>query len=262
MDSVPIIISFITNILICFGIPLGYLLYVIKKRKNVKPFFIGSLVFLISQILLRIPLITYVLPKLDWYLSISVFNPILYSIFLGLTAGIFEEVGRYIGIKLGLKNQRTWEDGISFGMGHGGLEAMLITGIVNLQYLIWLLAYSKGTLDSIMISSKAQQLKAFFDTITTTGVLAAGFERIGAIIIHIGLTLIVLYGVKNRKKLCLPLAILIHGFIDTSIGVVQALRLNLMVFQGVFIISIIGLLGYIIISKKSFGEMYKNEENL
>lgn len=258
MDTVPIIISFIINILICFGIPLGYLLYAIKKRKNLRPFFIGSVVFFISQILLRIPLITYVLPKMDWYLSISVFNPILYSIFLGLTAGIFEEVGRLIGIKLGLKNQESWENGIAFGIGHGGLEAMLITGVVNVQYLILFLAYSRGTL----ISSKAQQLKALFDTITTMGVLAAGFERIGAIIIHIGLTLIVLYGVKNRKKLYLPLAIFIHGFIDASIGVVQALRLNFMVFQGIFLLSIIGLLGYIMISKKSFGEMYKNEKNL
>lgn len=65
MDSVPIIISFTINILICFGIPFGYLLYAIKKRKNLKPFFIGALVFFISQILLRIPLITYVLPKFD-----------------------------------------------------------------------------------------------------------------------------------------------------------------------------------------------------
>lgn len=262
MKHLSIIICFIINLLICFGVPIGYLIYAIKKRKGVKAFFIGALVFFISQILLRIPLISYVLPKLDWYLSMSVFNPILYSLFLGLTAGVFEEVGRYIGIKLGLKKHRSWEDGIAFGIGHGGIEAMLITGIANLQYLIYLIAYSNGTLDSMGLGNKADGLKTLFDTLTSMGVLAAGFERIGAIIVHTGLTLIVLYGINKRKLLYLPLAILIHGFIDASIGIVQAIGLNPIVFQGIFLLSIIGLLTYIVVSKKNFKEMCKNEKNI
>lgn len=40
-------------------------------------------------------------------------------------------------------------------------------------------------------------------------------ERLLAMLIHIGLTVIVYYGVVNAKKLCLPAAILLHMLADT-----------------------------------------------
>ena len=40
-------------------------------------------------------------------------------------------------------------------------------------------------------------------------------ERLFAMLLHIGLTVIVFYGVVNRNKLCLPLAILLHMLMDT-----------------------------------------------
>ena len=36
---------------------------------------------------------------MDWYIEISIVSPIIIMIFLGLTAGIFEEIGRYLGFK-------------------------------------------------------------------------------------------------------------------------------------------------------------------
>ena len=40
-------------------------------------------------------------------------------------------------------------------------------------------------------------------------------ERVLAMLIHIGLTVIVYYGVVNGKKIFLPLAILLHMLMDT-----------------------------------------------
>ena len=40
-------------------------------------------------------------------------------------------------------------------------------------------------------------------------------ERLPAMSLHIGLTVIVCYGVINGKKICLPLAILLHMLMDT-----------------------------------------------
>ena len=39
-------------------------------------------------------------------------------------------------------------------------------------------------------------------------------ERLFAMLLHIGLTIIVFYGVINAKKSCLPLAILLHMLMD------------------------------------------------
>ena len=40
-------------------------------------------------------------------------------------------------------------------------------------------------------------------------------ERLFAMLLHIGLTVIVYYGVCNAKKACLPAAILLHMLMDT-----------------------------------------------
>ncbi|MEG1408420.1 MAG: YhfC family glutamic-type intramembrane protease, partial [Terrisporobacter sp.] len=100
------------SLLISFVTPIAMLIYCIcKRRKMLKPFIIGVLVFFISQIVLRLPLLSFVLPNQIWYMKLSL-NPYLLSIFLGLTAGIFEEVGRYIGFKYFLKNNQEYNDGI------------------------------------------------------------------------------------------------------------------------------------------------------
>ena len=40
-------------------------------------------------------------------------------------------------------------------------------------------------------------------------------ERLFAMLVHIGLTVIVYYGVVNAKKICLPAAIILHMLMDT-----------------------------------------------
>ena len=40
-------------------------------------------------------------------------------------------------------------------------------------------------------------------------------ERLFALLLHIGLTVIVYYGVVNAKSVCLPMAILLHMLMDT-----------------------------------------------
>ena len=60
------------------------------------PVIIGALVFFISQVLLRIPLIKYV-RSVSWFNKIKD-NKILYALFLALTEGVFEEIGRYFGM--------------------------------------------------------------------------------------------------------------------------------------------------------------------
>ncbi|CEO23579.1 Predicted membrane protein [[Clostridium] sordellii] len=80
----------IVSTAICFLIPLGSLIYFARLKNNtIRPFLIGMLVFFVSQILIRIPIISYILPNSTLYLKLST-NPYLYGIFLGLTAGIFE----------------------------------------------------------------------------------------------------------------------------------------------------------------------------
>lgn len=262
MKFLVLMVCFIVNIIVCFGIPGGYLIYLIAaKRRGLKPFFVGALVFLISQVFMRIPLIQYILPKIDWYSIMIVFHPMIYCIFLGITAGLFEEVGRFLGFKLALKDKRTWFDGLSFGIGHGGMEAMIISGVSNIQNLVILISLNAGSYDSRKFGIAEEKIRGLFETTTSMNVLLGGIERVFAILIHVGLTLLILYGINQRKNIYLYLAILIHGTIDTAAAILATLGCNLfMVELFCGICAVILLIFSIKIRNKFKGDVIKNEE--
>lgn len=257
-----IILCFVINIVICFGIPIGYLIYLImKKRSGLKPFFIGILVFLISQVFLRIPIIQHVLPKIEWYNIMTAFYPIIYCVFLGVTAGLFEEIGRFLGFKLALKEKRSWFDGFSFGIGHGGIEAMIISGVSSIQNLLILISLHKGSYDASKFGISEEKIREMFKAVTGMDVLLGGIERIFAIIIHVGLTLLILYGINEKKKIYLWLAILIHGSIDAIVGILSTLGFNVYVVEFWCGICAIALLIFSIKTRYKFkGDVYKNEK--
>ena len=46
-------------------------------------------------------------------------------------------------------------------------------------------------------------------------------ERLFAMLLHIGLTVVVYYGVVTAKKICLPVAIILHMLTDSFPGLYQ-----------------------------------------
>lgn len=236
MNNIGLVVSFIFNIIICFGIPIGGLIYLRRKEKNlIRPFIVGALVFFISQVLLRLPLVQVLLPKMDWFAMMSSLNPVMYIFFMGITAGIFEEVGRFIGFRVALKENRSWISGLAFGLGHGGIEAILIVGISSISNLVALI-----------------NTPELFSTVQCTEIFLGGIERVIAIIIHIACTLIVLYGINKRNNLYLLLAILIHGAIDSTVGLLSMYRLSIYAIEGVLVVISLIFLVYIFRSKKDF----------
>jgi len=145
---------------------------------------------------------------------------VLYGIVM---AGVFEECGRYIVLKYIMKKNRTRENAVLYGIGHGGIEifaVLLPSGILSLVIAV---LFSQGNTADAMNALKiteetaaaalpAVQAAAVFDY----GMMAMNvIERVFAMLLHIGLTVIVFYGVVNSKKGFLPLAVLLHMLMDT-----------------------------------------------
>lgn len=190
----------ILNILICFGIPLGgFFLLKRKEKRLLKAFIAGILAFFISQILIRLPLLQYVLPNFFWFHVLNT-NIVQKALFYGISAGIFEETARLIFMKLFLKENRSLYHGIVFGLGHGGIEAILFVGLSSFIYAI------------------ATPLNLLpLPTSSAFSILLGGAERIFAITFHIGASLIVLHGIRANKKFLFTLfAIILHGILDSS----------------------------------------------
>ncbi|AZQ47365.1 YhfC family glutamic-type intramembrane protease [Bacillus sp. GX] len=182
--------------MISFGLPLLALLYAVWKKRYI-PYMLGVLAFVVSQILIRIPILNYVNGTSTDFQMFSVMQPVLFVLLLSLSAGIFEEVARFIAMRYFMK-QRDWQSGFLFGAGHGGIEAVLIVGIPVISLLLSQTAIQNG--DSYYF---------------------AGIERIFAMVLHIGLSFIILQAVVQKKFRYVIYAILIHGTANALASIIS-----------------------------------------
>ncbi|WP_143317232.1 YhfC family intramembrane metalloprotease [Clostridium sp. HBUAS56017] len=217
------ILSFILSVIL----PITLIIFVKKKYKvSLKPFLVGVLAFFISAEILENLLHLYFLNVNPTTTAFFANSAIAYAIYGGLAAGIFEESARYISFKYFLKQNRNFLDGISYGLGHGSIESILIGGIAALGTISNSLAINSGKFTSI--SEKAGiptvKINMVIDQYVNTPVfqwITPGIERVLALAIQIGLSIIVLYAIKERKKLYFFAAIAIHAIVDIPAALYQ-----------------------------------------
>ena len=150
-------------------------------------------------------------------------NIYYYALYGGLMAGLFEETGRFLSMKLILKKESpAASTGIAYGVGHGGIELLLLFGATMVSYIAISAIINAGNLDGLLATvpeaNRAQvqtQLEGL-QTLTTTTLLYGLWERVSAIILQVGLSIIVWTAVrKGGKWLWLfPAAILLHALVD------------------------------------------------
>lgn len=182
-------------ILVSILLPMTVFVYSCLK-KSYTVFLIGAMTFVISQMILRLPLLSLLEKYSTNYLFFSATKPILYAIFLGITAALFEELARYV-VMLYLVKSKTWDKGVLFGLGHGGIEAIIFVGLPVLSVLI-----------------------SMPELVNNWQMFISGIERLSAIFIHIGFSVMVMQGVVKRKFHFVAIAIIIHSIIDASIGII------------------------------------------
>ncbi|WDU83347.1 YhfC family intramembrane metalloprotease [Caloramator sp. Dgby_cultured_2] len=180
-------------------------------------------------------------------------NHLLLAIFLGLTAGIFEEVGRFLGFRFLLKDRLNYGNGLAFGVGHGGIEAVLLVGLNYINYIIFALLLNKGLINQVFAgkisNDMISEIVRMLVSTPAYNFLLAGLERAFAITIQIALSLIVLLAVRNKNLLYLLIAILLHMLIDTPIAYMAMQGVNVFILEGVtFLIALASL--YFIIRMK------------
>ena len=151
---------------------------------------------------------------------------VLYGIMM---AGVFEECGRHIILKYIMKKNRTRENAVLYGIGHGGIEILAVILPSVIASLVIAVMFSRGTVKEALTALKitedtaaaalpSVQAAAAFDF----GTMALNVvERLLAMLLHIGLTVIVFYGVRSKGKGYLPLAVLLHMLMDLFAALYQ-----------------------------------------
>lgn len=198
-------------------------------KKGILLFFLGAICFIVSQPFLRIPILNY-LQNTTRFILFYRLNPLLVGILIAFSAGIFEESFRFIfknfllkPIKIGILEP------IIFGLGHGLAEALII-------------------------------LLPFIFIVPFKSLYLAILERLLAIILHIGLTVIIWNGFQlNKRYKYLGIAILLHGFVNSLIPILSSAKNWIILMESSLVLIDIFIVIYIYKSKKYY---YLGEEKV
>lgn len=220
MVSTASLAAMVFSLLLSFFLPVGLAIYYYRKyRFSVKALFTGAAIFILFQMVSRLPLLVFFSSQ-PWFIDLSANLFFTALVIGGFTAALFEECGRYLGFKLALKKELSWENGLAYGLGHGGIESIALVGLAYINNIVISLMINSGTFEqytaSQMGADAAAGLKLQFVTMPPAVFAAAGVERTLTLIIQIALSLIVLYAVKRRQPLYLLLSILLHTVLNAG----------------------------------------------
>lgn len=188
-------------------------------------FSLGVLCFLLTQVFTRVPLLTWLQKQPAFMLWIMSF-PLLGSVLVAMSAGVFEESGRFLVKALAIRPARTriWEP-IVFGLGHGLCEAVWLFS--SIWSMIGLMGPSELILPVV--------------------------ERLLAVTMHVGFSVMIWNGFQLDKRLrYLLIAILVHGLVDALIPLAGKLGLGVLQLEVLFAGIAVLLLFYTIYSRKYY----------
>jgi uncharacterized membrane protein YhfC len=203
---------------ILFEIALPLLLGLVARRRlgvGWRYFGYGALIFFLFQLISRVPLVQVAQIALAPQLRASFTLQLIWVAILALTAGLFEEIGRYVGYRwLMGREEKTWNKAVMYGLGHGGLESMLLVAGLTLVGLINLLLLPSmiGSLPADQRALVEQQLAAVRGQPDWLPLVGA-WERLWAIAFQVAMSVVVLQ-VFRRGMVWLGLAILAHALLD------------------------------------------------
>ena len=259
-SSIP---SLIITVILMIAIPVVFFLYWRKRHKQqirISWLIAGAVGFLVSARVLELGI---------HYFCIIADNPasrfingntaafVLYGIAM---AGVFEECGRYVVLKYVMKKNRTRENAILYGIGHGGIEILAVVLPEMITYLVVAVLFSQGDTENALkaLNITEETAAAALPTVQAAAAFNYGamamndIERLFALLLHIGLTVIVYYGVVNARKACLPMAILLHMLMDTFPALYQR---GLVQLWAVEVWAAVWTVAVVFITVKLYGKM-------
>ena len=178
----------------------------------------GAVMFVASQAL-RWPVMT-VLVRYVPGLAPPALQFAVYVGVLALTAGLFEECGRYLGYRSAIPDARRWADGVTYGLGHGIAESVIM-GLLVATTLGTMLALRDPGLAALLHlppvtrPDVAAQMRDYRNTPWFVAILG-GMERLNVICVHMCLAVIVLRAVTTDRRRWLLAAICLHAVFDAA----------------------------------------------
>ncbi|MDR0472783.1 MAG: YhfC family intramembrane metalloprotease [Treponema sp.] len=239
--SILSIIFMAVSAIISIGLPVAIFIFFRKKYKaGFLPMIIGAAAFILFVLVLESSIHYFVFKQFS--LQEKPLAYIIYGIFM---AGIFEETARFISFNILKKKHEGIKTGLSYGIGHGGIEAILLAGFAMISSIVFSIFINTGYIQTITSGLQGEVLNKITSAINELSqtasymFLVSGLERIFAICIQLSLSVMVFYSVYRKGTIWLfPCAILLHAIIDIPAAAYQAEILgNILLVEGIVCLS-------------------------
>ncbi|MGN0426441.1 MAG: YhfC family intramembrane metalloprotease [Agathobacter sp.] len=195
----------------------------VKTRANLLPVLVGAIIFpLFALGLESIP--KYFLlangSDLAQYITTHLWS---YALVGAGLAGIFEETGRWVAFRFILKKHTDKKTAITYGIGHGGIEAVILLSVGAFQYITYAMMINQGVFGTIveqvrMVSpdqvEAVEAIAVALTSLTFGNSLIGCVERVFAMILHISCSVLVFKSVREKKWYFFVLAVVLHGLLD------------------------------------------------
>lgn len=202
----------------------------IKTKANMMPLLVGAIIFPVFALGLEsIP--KYFLigngSSLAQYVTTHLWS---YALVGAGLAGIFEETGRWIAFRFILKKHTDKKTAITYGIGHGGIEAVILLSVGAFQYITYAVMINQGVFGTIveqvrMVSpdqvEAVEAVAVALTSLTFGNSLIGCVERLFAVIFHISASVLVFKSVREKKWYYFVLAVVLHGLVDVFAAMYQ-----------------------------------------
>ncbi|KDE55957.1 YhfC family intramembrane metalloprotease [Methanoculleus sp. MH98A] len=241
-----VVATFAVVIFLEIAIPLA-LGYWIVRRFGVpwRIFALGALFFIVVQIVhaplvlvTQTPLYLAALP-MGTTVAVAVI-----AVYLGLLAGLFEEVGRYLVYRYYFRRREialTRENALQFGAGWGGVESIFVALLVLTSMVSYIIITSDGSMlflpDDPAVMAQVEAIQA----ITPLEIAIGLAERMMVIPLHIAWSLMVLASIVYGRKALLALAVVWHAAVDVAAVYLVQMYGLFVTEAAVFVFSVIGV---------------------
>lgn len=199
-------------------------------KRSLVPFWVGVMVFIaFSRMLEMIPHSLFLLSSNPVSKAING-NVVLYVIYAATVAALFEETGRYLAFRFVLTKHPNKETAVTYGIGHGGIECILVLGVTYIQYYAYGQLINNGSMDKMLSAYKdsSQSVDALNQLITNIkGVTQmtcymADLERISAMMVQVALSILVFQALYVAgKKYMYWVAVALHFLMDVPAALYQ-----------------------------------------
>ena len=209
------------NALLMIAMPLALGVYLYRRLgADWRLFGMGTVTFIASQVF-HIPFNIWVLNPIIARLGPSMAVPAqlaVVALLLGLSAGVFEEVARYLAYRFQLTaiRDRTWSSALMFGAGHGGIESVVI-GVLVTYGFIQLFAFKDANLEALIPIGQLEITRTQVDlfwSLPWYGAILGAVERAGTLCFHISASVLVLQAFRRKNIVWLLMAIGWHTALD------------------------------------------------